>query len=125
MGFASGNEIFDLRPTGSLTIAGEITCNSTSANSMTRSENDTTDKGHLVFKRGDGSGGGAEANAYFYTKGNGANGVEEFGLKNGANTVMLSADLSTGGIIMPNLPTSSAGLPSGALWNDAGTLKIV
>lgn len=24
-----------------------------------------------------------------------------------------------------NLPTSSAGLPSGSVWNDAGTLKIV
>jgi hypothetical protein len=28
-------------------------------------------------------------------------------------------------VIMPGLPTSSAGLPSGALWNDDGTLKIV
>lgn len=28
-------------------------------------------------------------------------------------------------IVLPNLPTSSAGLPSGALWNDGGTLKIV
>ncbi len=24
-----------------------------------------------------------------------------------------------------NLPTSSTGLPSGSVWNDAGTLKIV
>lgn len=24
-----------------------------------------------------------------------------------------------------NLPTSSAGLPSGSVWNDGGTLKIV
>ncbi len=28
-------------------------------------------------------------------------------------------------IIMGGLPTSSAGLPSGAIWNDLGTLKIV
>ena len=28
-------------------------------------------------------------------------------------------------IILPNLPTSSAGLPTSAIWNDAGTLKIV
>lgn len=27
--------------------------------------------------------------------------------------------------VFPSLPTSSAGLPSGAIWNDAGTLKIV
>lgn len=28
-------------------------------------------------------------------------------------------------IVLPNLPTSSAGLPSGALWNDGGILKVV
>ena len=28
-------------------------------------------------------------------------------------------------IIMAGLPTSASGLPSGALWNDAGTIKIV
>ena len=28
-------------------------------------------------------------------------------------------------IIMEGVPTSSAGLPTGAIWNDAGTLKIV
>jgi hypothetical protein len=27
--------------------------------------------------------------------------------------------------INPNLPTSSAGLPSGSMWNDGGTVKIV
>jgi len=25
---------------------------------------------------------------------------------------------------MPNLPTSSAGLPTGALYNDGGTVKV-
>lgn len=29
-----------------------------------------------------------------------------------------------GNIIIPSLPTSSAGLPAGAIWNDSGTLKI-
>ena len=28
-------------------------------------------------------------------------------------------------ITLTNLPTSSAGLPSGAVWNDSNTLKIV
>jgi hypothetical protein len=28
-------------------------------------------------------------------------------------------------ITLTNLPTSSAGLPAGSVWNDAGTLKIV
>lgn len=32
---------------------------------------------------------------------------------------------TNGHIRMENLPTSSAGLPTGALWNDSGTLKIV
>jgi hypothetical protein len=27
-------------------------------------------------------------------------------------------------VVLPNLPTSSTGLPTGALWNDAGTVKI-
>jgi hypothetical protein len=27
--------------------------------------------------------------------------------------------------INPNLPTSASGLPTGAFWNDAGTLKVV
>ena len=31
----------------------------------------------------------------------------------------------TGGNVVLALPTSSAGLPSGALWNDSGTVKIV
>lgn len=30
----------------------------------------------------------------------------------------------TGTIVLNNLPTSSAGLPTGGLWNDGGTLKI-
>jgi hypothetical protein len=27
--------------------------------------------------------------------------------------------------VFPDMPTSSSGLPSGALWNDSGTVKIV
>lgn len=53
-----------------------------------------------------------------------------FGIKTGTSTPETSAaamDMyidTSGNIIMPNLPTSSAGLPTGALWNDSGTLKI-
>jgi hypothetical protein len=28
-------------------------------------------------------------------------------------------------IVFPDMPTSAAGLPAGALWNDSGTVKIV
>jgi hypothetical protein len=34
-------------------------------------------------------------------------------------------ETTAGKVIFGNLPTSSAGLPTGAIWNDAGTLKIV
>lgn len=34
-------------------------------------------------------------------------------------------ETTRGRIVFGNLPTSSAGLPTGAIWNDAGTLKIV
>lgn len=34
-------------------------------------------------------------------------------------------ETTNGKVIFANLPTSSAGLPTGAIWNDAGTLKIV
>ena len=34
-------------------------------------------------------------------------------------------ETARGNIVFGNLPTSSAGLPTGALWNDAGTVKIV
>jgi hypothetical protein len=34
-------------------------------------------------------------------------------------------ETARGNIVFGNLPTSSAGLPTGAIWNDAGTIKIV
>lgn len=45
-------------------------------------------------------------------------------------TITAAADFraihtTRGKIVFENLPTSSAGLPTGALWNDAGTVKIV
>ena len=33
--------------------------------------------------------------------------------------------VGSGTVILENLPTSSVGLPSGGVWNDSGTLKIV
>lgn len=41
---------------------------------------------------------------------------------NGATDVAQFA--SNGEVNFPNLPTSAAGLPTGGLWNDSGTLKI-
>ncbi len=34
-------------------------------------------------------------------------------------------ETARGNVVFGNLPTSSAGLPTGAIWNDGGTLKIV
>jgi hypothetical protein len=39
-------------------------------------------------------------------------------------TTRLLIDGATGNVRLPSLPTSSAGLAAGTLWNDAGTLKI-
>jgi hypothetical protein len=47
---------------------------------------------------------------------NGGNVVIQGGAPTGSGT--------RGRVLILNLPTSSAGLPSGALWNDTGTLKI-
>ena len=41
------------------------------------------------------------------------------------NSTLGLAVRTTGGINMPNLPTSSSGLAAGDIWNDAGTIKIV
>ncbi len=42
-----------------------------------------------------------------------------------AATDYRAIETTNGKVIFGNLPTSSAGLPTGAIWNDAGTLKIV
>jgi len=58
----------------------------------------------------------------------GANGITR-GLY--INPILTSAanfraiETARGNVVFGNLPTSSAGLPTGAIWNDAGTLKIV
>ena len=40
------------------------------------------------------------------------------------DNLVLKTNGSTGYIILSNLPTSASGLPTGALYNDSGTLKI-
>jgi hypothetical protein len=41
------------------------------------------------------------------------------------NTIALFApDATNNKIILSNIPTSSAGLSAGTIWNDSGTLKI-
>lgn len=51
------------------------------------------------------------------------------GNNNGGNIVITGGAATgtgtRGNVLITNLPTTSAGLPTGALWNDAGTLKIV
>jgi hypothetical protein len=42
-----------------------------------------------------------------------------------ASTNFRAIETTAGNVIFGGLPTSSAGLPTGAIWNDAGTLKIV
>jgi len=42
----------------------------------------------------------------------------------GTGTITL-APKALGNLILQNIPTSSAGLPSGAVWSNAGVLSIV
>ena len=51
--------------------------------------------------------------------------THEFSNYNGSSLEDLMIIRDDGTINMPSLPTSSAGLSSGDLWNDSGTLKIV
>ncbi len=51
---------------------------------------------------------------------------------NAIRPVIVGSDLSgelagypISGLTIVNVPTSSAGLPSGSVWSDGGTLKIV
>jgi hypothetical protein len=46
-------------------------------------------------------------------------------IKGNAGAIGIALFRSNGRINMPSLPTSSAGLATGDLWNDSGTLKIV
>lgn len=55
-----------------------------------------------------------------------------FGRLNSVRPVTVGSDLSQqnvgypiSGLTIVNIPTSSAGLPSGSVWSDNGTLKIV
>ena len=43
----------------------------------------------------------------------------------GGSAPLTRIRIAASGAIIPDLPTSSAGLPSGALWNDANTVKVV
>lgn len=46
-------------------------------------------------------------------------------IQNSASTPLdLFKVLDDGTLLAPNLPTSATGLPTGAIWNDGGTLKI-
>lgn len=58
----------------------------------------------------------------------------DFALKslNSVRPVTVGSDLTSqtaaypiSGLTIVNVPTSSAGLPSGSVWSDAGVLKIV
>lgn len=55
-------------------------------------------------------------------------GSQQVLLRNAEATVYVGLQRNLAGdthIIMGGLPTSSLGLPTGAVWNDGGTLKIV
>jgi len=45
-------------------------------------------------------------------------------IQNASGTIDILRCDASGAVLMPNLPTSSTGLPAGALWNNSGTLRI-
>lgn len=48
-----------------------------------------------------------------------------FDVASGVPTEILKYDKSTGAWVINNMPTSSAGLTTGALWNNSGVVNIV
>jgi hypothetical protein len=95
----------------------------------------TTETGNVAY--GHGSGQGATCNGgLFYGEGAGASETVDKKLHIGNNGDIMSGTMDSGNaatqtlqvhaatIVFADLPTSSAGLPTGALWNDSGTLKI-
>jgi hypothetical protein len=81
------------------------------------------------FNRGalytqNGIGAGVLPSARLESKGSGStNGTKTFRLTNSLSNVSMEVldDLT---VILPNLPTSSAGLPTGAIWNNSGVLNV-
>lgn len=43
----------------------------------------------------------------------------------GSDPTLQTAQYPISGLTIVNVPTSSTGLPSGSVWSDGGTLKIV
>lgn len=73
---------------------------------------------NVTIRPGAGTGAGTGGHLIFQTAAAGASGST-------VNTPTTQLEITDdGNIIMANLPTSSAGLPTGALWNNAGVLNI-
>jgi hypothetical protein len=72
----------------------------------------------VTFKAGTGTGTGTGTHFVFQTAPAGTTGSTQ-------NSYVTQLEITDdGNIIMPNLPTSSAGLPTGALWNNSGAINI-
>jgi hypothetical protein len=63
-----------------------------------------------------------EAGLHIYGEGN-SNATSSVKVENSDGNVAIEV-LNDLVVVMPNLPTSSAGLPTGALYNDGGTVKV-
>jgi hypothetical protein len=87
---------------------------------------DTFASGSLNFGTGNNGATGNTGDAYLYTgdasDGNSGNVFLTSGTASGTRGSITLDGLH---VLIPNLPTSSAGLPSGALWNNSGTVKVV
>jgi len=121
--------LFATRYTNSVSYSGgHIFTNSTTNISATSGDNFTLQSIQGFAPTSGTATYGALAIAPTINQTGGANGITR-GLY--INPTLISAanfraiETARGNIVFGNLPTSSAGLPTGALWNDAGTVKIV
>jgi len=121
--------LFATRYTNSVSYSGgHIFTNSTTNISATSGDNFTLQSIQVFAPTSGTATYGALAIAPTINQTGGANGITR-GLY--INPTLISAanfraiETARGNIVFGNLPTSSAGLPTGALWNDAGTVKIV
>lgn len=80
-----------------------------------------------IVSSGVGSGSSAGAGIWIHPSSSGAVANVKITNNTTAGDIIIDAKEAggTGSIIMLHLPTSSAGLPSGALWNNSGVLNIV
>lgn len=110
------NEFYLGKGVSQLNLSGEFTLRTTSIRDGATDEDGDY---NFVIAGSQGTGTGKGGDIIFKTAPSGVSGSTQ-------NPLVTSMTIKESGILnIANLPTSSAGLSTGDIWNDAGTLKIV